>query len=111
MKVTLDLDKKICKVIKEKGDLHFKHSGWTSAESTFLYHVLQCLKKQGYDLIKKRMHKDGHMVCDHQQYIRSRCLKNNPFCIFNNEYAISDIGLEFNGIFDGDEIKLTVISL
>ena len=105
MLVTLDFENKVCKVLKEKDDSKFRHSGWTSAESTFLYHVLQSLKSQGYNVMKKRMWKDGHLVCDHQQYIRTKKISGG-FFIYNDEYSISDLGLEFNGIFSGDEMTL-----
>jgi hypothetical protein len=104
MQVKLDLVNKSCKVLKEDCDPKFQ------TESTFFYHILQELKKQGYDVIKKRMWKDGHLVDDQQQYIRTRTT-NNAFCIMNNEYAICDLGQEFNGIMIGDEFSLPVIIL
>src|SRR5512135_2206665 len=80
-------------VTKEEGDPVFKRSGWALAESTFLYHVLQELKKMGYDCIKKRMWKDGHMVDDTQQYIRDRKCR---YGFYNAFYAIFDAGEQFN---------------
>lgn len=67
-------------------------------ESHFLYHVKKCLIKMGYDVIKKRMAKDGHLVCDYQQYIRSRKLTNDKsgIAIYSGHYAIYDAGHEFN---------------
>jgi hypothetical protein len=96
MIVTLDFDNYICKVVKESGDIRFKDSNWGSAESTFLHHVKVELMKQGYDLIKKRMWKDGHLVSDTQLYIRTRSIKSNYFAIWNSQYALYDAGLEFN---------------
>jgi hypothetical protein len=98
MKVTLDFSHNSCLVEKEDGDPRFKSSNWALAESTFLYYVLQEIKKQGYDVIKKRMWKDGNMVDDTQQWIRTRSWfgKGNEFCIFNNKYAIEDAGESFN---------------
>lgn len=98
MKIEFFLQSNVCKVIREDGDPYFKSGEWADAESTFLYHVLQALKLQGYDVIKKRMWKDGHMVSMTQQYIRTRSglSKHTDFAIFNDQYAICDAGLEFN---------------
>ncbi len=41
-------------------------------ESLFFYLVAKELKKQGHDVVKKLMYKDGHMVDDKQYYIRQR---------------------------------------
>jgi len=35
------------------------------------------LNNNGFDLIKKRMHKDGHLVDDMQQYLRTRHKRSN----------------------------------
>lgn len=93
MKVTLDFGYKTCTVLKEEGDPRFHNTDWASAESTFLYHVKKELEKQGYDVIKKRMWKDGHLVDDTQQYIRTR---KDGFYIYNDYHAICDAGEEFN---------------
>ena len=61
------------------------------AESHFLYHVKLQLIEQGYDLIKKRMWKDGHLVDDRQQYIRSRKKGDDPhkdILIYNPRWNI-----------------------
>jgi hypothetical protein len=95
MKVTLTQNS--CVVEKESGDPHFSNGGYANAESTFLYHVKQELIKQGFDVIKKRMWKDGHMVDEHQQYIRTRHWGgDNDFCISNLNWAIRDAGQTFN---------------
>jgi hypothetical protein len=80
-------------VVKEKGDPVFKSTDWALAESTFLYHVKKKLQGAGYDCIKKRMWKDGHMVDDTQQYIRDR---KGEWCIYNPAYAVYDAGEVFN---------------
>ena len=102
MKATLDLANYNCRVTKTEGDPRFTSSNWSDDESVFLYHVKQELIKQGYDVIKKRMHKDGHLVANEKQYIRSRKLDENSFCIFNDRYDIVSAGAEFNkyGEFD-----------
>lgn len=101
MKVTLDLQKHTCIVEKEPGDPTFKDGGWAEQpESTFLYHVKKALIKQGYDVIKKRMWADGHLVSNTQQYLRSRrfMVSDEPteFCIWNGNYALWDAGDRFN---------------
>ena len=68
----IELEQFYCRVIKEDDDPYFHRGGYANAESTFLYHVLQGLKRMGYDVIKKRMWKDGHLVDDTQQYICPR---------------------------------------
>lgn len=67
------------------------------SESVFLYHVKNELIRQGHDVIKKRMHKDGHLVSDTQQYIRSRHFtKPGSFCIFSGFYAIRGANEDYN---------------
>jgi hypothetical protein len=41
-------------------------------ESALLHAVKKELNEQGYDLIKKLMWKDGHLVSDTQHYLRTR---------------------------------------
>ena len=102
MNVVLDVNNYNCRVIREKTDPYFTDSGWSNAESVFLYHVKKELIKRGYDVIKKRMYKDGHLVDNFKQYIRSRKLDDKAFCIFNDRYDIVSAGAEFNeyGEFD-----------
>ena len=110
MKVELNLKDHYCKVVREKSDPYFSRGGYADAESTFLYCVLQVLKRSGYDVIKKRMWKDGHLVDETQQYIRTRSGlgKRGEFAIYNAHYAIQDAGEEFNR---DDEYELRVISV
>jgi hypothetical protein len=61
-----------CIITKEAGDPKFSGRINAAGESRLLYHIKGILNKQGYDLIKKRMHKDGHLVDDLQQYLRAR---------------------------------------
>ena len=89
MKVELDFKTKCCVVTREKDDPKFYGTFRAAGESRLLYHVVQELKKQGHDVIKKRMWKDGHLVSDCQQYIRSRNRKCRPnFCIWNTSWQI-----------------------
>ena len=102
MKVDLDLEKLTCIVTREPSDPIFRRGGWSDAESRFLYHVKLALRAQGFDVIKKRMARDGHLVDDYTQYIRDR---NFTFCIFNCNNALYDIGEQFN---QAASVSLTV---
>lgn len=57
---------KCIEVIRENGDPKIY------SESLFLYKVKEKMQAAGYDVIKKLMHKDGHLVADTQHYIRDR---------------------------------------
>jgi hypothetical protein len=59
-------------VTREENDPKYygDHNG--KGESHLLHAIKNELNKQGYDLIKKRMGKDGHLVDDLQQYLRTR---------------------------------------
>jgi len=54
------------RVVREAGDKKVYN------ESRFFYLIRNLIKLMGYDIIKTRMSKDGHMVCETQPYIRSR---------------------------------------
>lgn len=80
-------------VTRQDTDIRFKN------ESHFLYHLKLCLNTQGFDLIKKRMWKDGHMVCDTQQYLRSRRQRNEThFVVYDDCYALRNAATDFNEI-------------
>jgi hypothetical protein len=88
-----------CVVTKEPGDPRFSKGTWGDAESRFLYHVKLELIKQGYDVIKKRMWHDGHIVDDTNQYIRTRKPSGVPqhdIYVYNGMYDTYDAGEEFN---------------
>lgn len=86
-----------CVVEREPGDPKCTGVKNAKGESRLLYHVQQALKKQGYDFVKKRMHKDGHGVSDMQQYLRERNQKG-PRClaIWNGSWAIAGAEEQFN---------------
>jgi hypothetical protein len=88
-----------CYVYREPGNslyspnrskLSWSPPGWYGAESRLLYNVQKILNGRGYDLLKKRMWKDGHMFgSDHTQYLRSRNLKAIPSVyIYHSGYAL-----------------------
>jgi hypothetical protein len=77
-----------CYVYREPGDPVLRPNrskdswsppGWYAAESRLLYNVQKILNGRGYDLLKKRMWRDGHMFgCEHSQYLRSRNVQSSP---------------------------------
>jgi len=95
MKVTIRGGK--CTVTRTRGDKKYPET--MGGESTLLYHVKQYLNKRGYDLIKKRMWKDGHMFDERQQYLRARTWnvpKSKNIAIFDGEWNIRNSAKEFN---------------
>lgn len=96
-----------CIVEREPGDPYFY------TDSVMMYHMKQELNKQGYDLIKKRMWRDGHLVDDRQQYLRSRNVKaKNLIMIWWPHYSVRNAFPDFNSgeytvkfFFDGETIN------
>jgi len=77
MKVLLGVN--TCIVTKEPGDPKLYN------ESLLLHRVKVELIKQGHDVIKKLMYKDGHMVADTEHYIRER---KGKWAIWFSDYAL-----------------------
>lgn len=66
-------------------------------ESDLFYRLRNVLKKEGEDVIKKEMSKDGHMVSDHVFYVRTRKIDGpGAYAIYDNYYATRDAAEEFN---------------
>lgn len=81
----------LCTVTKESGDPRFSGIVNAAGESRLLYHIKQILNAQGYDLIKKKMWKDSHLMDDMQQYLRARKPSDDPtknICIYNGMWSI-----------------------
>jgi hypothetical protein len=114
MKVELFFNKESgegsCTVIREPGDPKFRNSGWGDGESRLLYHVQKALKAQGYDFIKKRMWKDGHMVDERQQYLRERKVFKGwrMLIIRNDQWAIEGADKTFNR---GGKVILDLVNI
>ena len=96
-----------CYVHRQPGDPAYRPNrscsswslpGWYGAESRLLHHVLRILNARGYDLIKKRMWRDGHMVgTEHTQYLRSRNVRGMPsLCIYHADHAVEIAAEVFN---------------
>lgn len=86
-------------VFREKGDKAYYGVMNAAGESNLFYAIKKHLNARGYDLIKKRMHKDGHMVADMQQYIRTRKPSGDPnkdIYIVNGRWAIEGAEILYN---------------
>jgi hypothetical protein len=102
MKVVMN--KHCCKVTREKGDPVFSGTVNAAGESRLLHHLKKILNARGYDLIKKHMAKDGHLMSDMQQYLRTRKKTGKPskdIYIYNSMWSINgaDFYLRLNGSF------------
>ena len=80
-------------VTREAGDPRYYGDYKAAGESRLLYKIVRTLRKMGYDAIKKRMCKDGHLVDDLQQYIRMR---DGCWCAYNDHWAIRGLNDDFN---------------
>jgi hypothetical protein len=94
----------VCVVTKEPGDPVFSGVVNGKGESRLLYHIKKILNARGYDLIKKHMAKDGHLMDDMQQYLRTRKPSGNPekdIYIYNGKWQIkgADAYLRKDGTF------------
>lgn len=86
-------------VEREAGDPKFYGVRNAAGESRFLHWVMGILNKShGYDLIKKRMWKDGHLVSDMQQYLRTRSPKSDfpKVAFWNTHWQINGLDEDFN---------------
>ena len=72
------------------------------SESAFWHAVKQDLQRQGYDVIKKLMWKDGHLKDDTEYYVRSRKYLPDSFMLSQNDYAIRAAYDDYNksGVMD-----------
>jgi hypothetical protein len=96
-----------CYVYRQPGDPVFRSNrscsswsppGWYGAESRLLHHVKLILNARGYDLIKKRMWKDGHLFgTGHTQYLPSRRVRGTPsLCVYHADHALEIAAESFN---------------
>jgi hypothetical protein len=106
-----------CYVYRESGDPVFRPNrsknswsppGWYAAESRLLYAIKKILNGRGYDLLKKRMWKDGHMFgFEESQYIRSRDLKNVPSMYIYHANAALEVAAESFNVLGRVELDVT----
>lgn len=88
----------VCHVYRESTDLKIYGVVNAAGESRLLHLVKQELNKQGYDLIKKRMWRDGHLVDDLQQYLRTRKkgAGKADIYIYNQYWAVDGAEVAYN---------------
>ena len=116
MKITLK--ECCCIVTREPGDPAYYGVRNAAGESALLYAIKKQLSAQGYDLIKKRMSKDGHLMSDMQQYLRTRKPSGDPdkdIYIWNGHWQIEGAEVDFNagqvvlmlkrGVFDNPDTE------
>ena len=87
------------KVFRESKDRAYYGIKNAAGESALLYAIKQKLNSLGYDLIKKRMHKDGHLMADMQQYLRTRKPTGTPekdVYIYNGDWQIEGAEKHYN---------------
>ena len=99
----IDLQEHILIVERETNDITYPNT--SGGESRFLYHIKKELNKQGYDMIKKLMRKDGHLVDVRQQYIRSRKVTHGIY-IFDPQWSIRFTTTPFN---EDEKLELMVV--
>lgn len=84
----VELTPTACIVTREHSDPGF------GTESTLLHYVKLELIKQGHDVVKRRMHKDGHMMGDDTtQYIRER---GGAFYVYDHLWAVRSLIDDWN---------------
>jgi hypothetical protein len=85
-------------VEREPTDKKYYGTYQAKGESALFHAIKSELNKQGYDLIKKRMYKDGHLVDDCQQYLRTRKkgAGKADICIYNPCFALWGANEKFN---------------
>jgi hypothetical protein len=106
----VEIKNNACVVTSEAGDLKFYGTVNAVGESALLYHIKKMLNARGYDLIKKRMYKDGHMVDDMQQYLRTRKPSGDPnkdIYIWNGMWAIAGANDYLN---DSGQVTLSIMT-
>lgn len=95
MLVNLNWERGVVLVTREPGDPPYYGVKDGAGESRLLYAVKNALRLQGYTLIKKRMWKDGHLMDDMQQYIRTAS-REHGFAIYNMRWAIEGAEVRYN---------------
>lgn len=77
--------------------------------STFWKHVQRKLAALGYDFVKKRMWRDGHLMSDEQIYLRERKETNGrQLALWDGEYALRNAVDDYNA---GHRVRLVVDNL
>lgn len=88
----VELKENSCVVTRDNNEKFYR-------ETTLMHHVKKELIRQGHDVIKKRMWKDGHLVDEQQEYIRTRNKderKGEVWCLFFEQYALRRMYEDYN---------------
>lgn len=102
MKVYFSEDGRQLVAEREPGDPKYYGTQEAKGESALLHAIQQELMAQGHDVIKKRMHKDGHLVDDMKQYLRTRRYMDTDsgtpgeFCAHNGHWALRGLNDDWN---------------
>jgi len=96
MLVELNWGQGSVRVTRETGDPAYYGVRDAAGESRLLYAIKKQLKLQGYDVVKKRMWRDGHLVDDMQQYLRTKRGASPSFAIYNGRWAIEGAEVSYN---------------
>ena len=105
----VELEDSTCVVLRSGNDPKYYGTRRAAGESKLLHALKMELNKRGFDFIKKRMWRDGHMVDDMQQYIRERRpVGGRQLCIFNNAWATEGANDAYN---DRGCVTLSVVDL
>ena len=86
-------------VIREAKDKKYYGDFNAKGESNLLYALKKHLNAKGFNLIKKRMWRDGHLVDDCQQYLRTAKKTNDPHndvMIYNSAFQIKGANDNYN---------------
>lgn len=82
------------RVTRESGDPKFYGVKDAAGESRFLYYLKGFLEKEfGWSLIKKRMWRDGHLVNEVQQYLRT---PDSKVMLWNDHWAVAGLEQDWN---------------
>lgn len=92
----IEMKENCCVVTREENDPKFYGIINGAGESRLLYHIKKKLIRQGHRVIKKRMWKDGHLMDDMQQYLRTEKGYKPSFCIWNGMWNIKGAEKDFN---------------
>lgn len=104
----LILKENVLHVYRESADPKYYGVVNAAGESRLLYTIKNQLNAEGWDLVKKRMHKDGHLMAEMQQYLRTRKPTGNPnrdIYIYNGFWQIRGAEEDFNNGY----VKLIVV--
>ncbi len=99
MRLRFNLQARTCSVEARPGERK-RFAASNKGESAFWHWVKVQLRARGYDVIKKAMTKDGHMVDEHVYYVRTRKYMTaarksggKEFCVYDSmssTYLVTD---------------------